>query len=31
MKFIEDMEAIPDESPNDGFSNRDHDRVIYGF
>ncbi len=30
MKFIEDMEAIPDDSPADGFSNRDHDRLIYG-
>jgi predicted DNA-binding antitoxin AbrB/MazE fold protein len=30
MKFIADMEALPDDSPKDGFSNRDHDRILYG-
>lgn len=30
-KFLDDMEAMPDDSPDDGFSNRDHDRLIYGF
>jgi predicted DNA-binding antitoxin AbrB/MazE fold protein len=29
-KFLDDMEAMPNGSPNDGFSNRDHDRLIYG-
>jgi predicted DNA-binding antitoxin AbrB/MazE fold protein len=29
-KFLDDMEALPDDSPDDGFSNRDHDRLIYG-
>jgi predicted DNA-binding antitoxin AbrB/MazE fold protein len=28
--YIQRMEALPDNSPRDGFSNRDHDRVIYG-
>ncbi len=30
LRFVSKMEAIPDESAADGFSNRDHDRVIYG-
>jgi predicted DNA-binding antitoxin AbrB/MazE fold protein len=30
-QFVADMEALPDVSPNDGFSNRDHDLLIYGF
>ena len=28
--YIKRMEAMPDESPRDGLSNRDHDRIIYG-
>lgn len=28
--FLDRMESMPDDSPNDGFSNRDHDRLIYG-
>jgi predicted DNA-binding antitoxin AbrB/MazE fold protein len=31
MAFIEEMEAEPDENPEDGLTNRDHDRIIYGF
>jgi predicted DNA-binding antitoxin AbrB/MazE fold protein len=30
MAFIKEMEALPDNNPHDGFSNRDHDRLIYG-
>lgn len=30
LRFIEDAKKLPDNSPNDGFSNRDHDQVIYG-
>ncbi len=29
-RLLDDMEALPVESPADGFSNRDHDRVLYG-
>jgi predicted DNA-binding antitoxin AbrB/MazE fold protein len=28
--YIERMESLPDESASDGFSNRDHDRLLYG-
>jgi predicted DNA-binding antitoxin AbrB/MazE fold protein len=28
--FLDRMDSMPDDSPNDGFSNRDHDRLIYG-
>jgi predicted DNA-binding antitoxin AbrB/MazE fold protein len=28
--FLDRMEALPDNSPNDGISNRDHDRILYG-
>jgi predicted DNA-binding antitoxin AbrB/MazE fold protein len=30
LKFVEDMAAMPNDSPDNGFSNRDHDRAIYG-
>jgi predicted DNA-binding antitoxin AbrB/MazE fold protein len=30
LRFIAKMEAIPDKSAADGFTNRDHDRLIYG-
>ena len=30
LAFVEKMESIPDDNPQDGFSNRDHDRLIYG-
>ena len=30
LEYVERMEALPDDSPNDGLSNRDHDRIIYG-
>jgi hypothetical protein len=30
MRLLNRMEALPVESPDDGFSNRDHDRVLYG-
>jgi len=29
-EYIDRMEALPDDSPRDGLSNRDHDRLIYG-
>ena len=28
--FIDRMESLPDNTPADGLSNRDHDRIIYG-
>ena len=28
--FVDRMETLPDNSPADGLSNRDHDRIIYG-
>ena len=28
--FLDRMESLPDDSPRDGLSNRDHDRIIYG-
>ena len=30
LEYVERMETLPDNSPNDGLSNRDHDRIIYG-
>ncbi len=30
MRFIEKMESLPDSSPADGLTNRDHDQIIYG-
>jgi hypothetical protein len=30
VAFVEKMEATNDESASDGFTNRDHDRLIYG-
>lgn len=30
MRLLSRMEALPVESPDDGFSGRDHDRVLYG-
>jgi predicted DNA-binding antitoxin AbrB/MazE fold protein len=30
VKFLERMESLPDEGPNDGFSGRDHDKILYG-
>jgi predicted DNA-binding antitoxin AbrB/MazE fold protein len=29
-EFIAKMEALPDEGPDDGFSGRDHDKILYG-
>lgn len=29
-KFVAKMEALPDEGPDDGFSGRDHDEILYG-
>jgi predicted DNA-binding antitoxin AbrB/MazE fold protein len=31
VEFLKEMASLPDDSPNDGFSNQDHDRVIYGI
>lgn len=28
--YIAKAESHPDDSPQDGFTNRDHDRLIYG-
>jgi predicted DNA-binding antitoxin AbrB/MazE fold protein len=30
-QLLDKMEQMPQISSNDGFSNRDHDRVIYGL
>lgn len=30
LKFVARMEAEGDEADDDGLSNRDHDRIIYG-
>lgn len=30
VEFLARMEALPDEGPNDGFSGRDHDKILYG-
>jgi predicted DNA-binding antitoxin AbrB/MazE fold protein len=29
-EFIAEIEALPIEGPDDGFSGRDHDKVLYG-
>ena len=29
-KFLARMESLPDEGPDDGFSGRDHDKILYG-
>ncbi len=29
-EFLDRMGALPDEGPNDGFSGRDHDKILYG-
>ena len=28
--FVAKMESLPDDTTQDGFSNRDHDKLIYG-
>lgn len=28
--YLDRMESLPSKSPQDGLTNRDHDRVIYG-
>lgn len=28
--YLDRMNTIPDRSPQDGLTNRDHDRIIYG-
>jgi predicted DNA-binding antitoxin AbrB/MazE fold protein len=28
--YLDRMESLPDNSPNDGLSNRDHDQILYG-
>jgi predicted DNA-binding antitoxin AbrB/MazE fold protein len=28
--YLDRMESLPDNSPADGLTNRDHDRIIYG-
>ncbi|MEX0610594.1 MAG: antitoxin family protein [Pirellulales bacterium] len=30
LRFVEKMESYPDNVPQDGLTNRDHDRIIYG-
>jgi predicted DNA-binding antitoxin AbrB/MazE fold protein len=30
QQYIQRMEAMPDNSPQDGLTNREHDRIIYG-
>ena len=30
LRFIEKMKSLPDRSPKDGLSNRDHDQILYG-
>lgn len=29
-EFLARMEALPDEGPDDAFSGRDHDKILYG-
>lgn len=29
-EFIAEMEALPPQGPDDGFSGRDHDKILYG-
>lgn len=28
--YLDRMDSLPDDSPRDGLTNRDHDRIIYG-
>jgi hypothetical protein len=28
--FLDEMSSLPSSPPSDGFSNRDHDRALYG-
>jgi predicted DNA-binding antitoxin AbrB/MazE fold protein len=30
LQFVEKVESLPSNSPSDGMTNRDHDRLIYG-
>jgi hypothetical protein len=30
VAYLERMESLPDNSPKDGLTNRDHDRILYG-
>ncbi|MEX2168110.1 MAG: antitoxin family protein [Pirellulales bacterium] len=30
LAYVTKVESRPDDTPEDGFSNRDHDRLIYG-
>jgi predicted DNA-binding antitoxin AbrB/MazE fold protein len=30
LDYLDRMESLPDHSPPDSFTNRDHDRIIYG-
>jgi len=30
MAYVAKVESRPDDTPQNGFSNRDHDRLIYG-
>ena len=29
-EYLERMDSLPDKSPQDGLTNRDHDRIVYG-
>ena len=29
-EYLDRMESLPDNSPRDGLTNRDHDRILYG-
>jgi predicted DNA-binding antitoxin AbrB/MazE fold protein len=29
-ELLAEIEALPPEGPNDGFSGRDHDKILYG-
>lgn len=29
-EFLAEMESLPNEGPDDGFSGRDHDKILYG-
>jgi predicted DNA-binding antitoxin AbrB/MazE fold protein len=29
-EFLAEIESLPDEGPDDGFSGRDHDKILYG-
>jgi predicted DNA-binding antitoxin AbrB/MazE fold protein len=29
-EYLDRMESLPDPSPRDGMTNRDHDRILYG-